>query len=281
MLFTVLADNTSMFQQTGMTMFKALATAMIVMAGVKIALGGDPGYRKFANYIMLISICFVLITYYTTPVGLFGGQSFATMIPKSAYSWADTINTSTQKELTTTLQTFINDINQNTTTLNPITAIREVIVYVVIVILVGLLELAMFIVIGFGYVALGVVMLVGPLLVPWIIVPKMDFLFWSWFKTLIKFSFYPLIANAFLFLIAKIMLLVFTCGSFNLNSYAVQDAAYREAQLPILICVFAAGIFGCFKIPSLVSDIFSGASSSGSAQAMESAVRGAVSAAVL
>ena len=46
-----------------------------------------------------------------------------------------------------------------------------------------------FAVVGYGYIATAVCVLVGPFFIPWFIVPKMDWLFWGWFKAFIGFSF--------------------------------------------------------------------------------------------
>ena len=51
---------------------------------------------------------------------------------------------------------------------------------------------------AFGMIASAVCALVGPIFVPFFIVPKLDFLFWSWFKAFIQYSFIPVIAFAFL-----------------------------------------------------------------------------------
>ena len=53
-------------------------------------------------------------------------------------------------------------------------------------------------VIAFGLIASAVCALVGPLFVPFFIVPKLDWLFWGWLKAFIQYSFIPVVAIAFL-----------------------------------------------------------------------------------
>ena len=60
-----------------------------------------------------------------------------------------------------------------------------------------------FAVIAYGYVASAVCVLIGPIFIPWFIVPKMDWLFWGWFKAFIGFSFYQVVASAFVFIFSK------------------------------------------------------------------------------
>ena len=44
------------------------------------------------------------------------------------------------------------------------------------------MEASAFAVIAYGYVAAAVCVLIGPIFIPWFIVPKMDWLFWGWLK---------------------------------------------------------------------------------------------------
>ena len=53
-------------------------------------------------------------------------------------------------------------------------------------------------VIAFGLIASAVCGLLGPIFVPFFIVPKLDWLFWGWLKSFIQYSFVPVVAIAFL-----------------------------------------------------------------------------------
>jgi type IV secretory pathway VirB6-like protein len=136
----------------------------------------------------------------------------------------------------------------------------------------AVLELVIFAVIAFGYVAVGVLVLVGPIFIPFVIVPKLDFLFWGWLKAFFQYAFYPVIANAVLYVIAKLMLAMlnpFTATSFS-------DVGWALAKLPLLIIVIGAGIYGILKIPVLVNHIFSGSSGEGGGALIQTAVTTAV-----
>ena len=111
-------------------------------------------------------------------------------------------------------------------------------------------------------------LVIGPVLIPFMIVPKLDFLFWSWVKALIKYSFYPVIGNIVLLGICQIMLAIL-----NLTIPGGQ-VVITIAQIPVLAIVFCAGLYATFKIPSLVQDIFSGSANAGGG--VQSAITGAV-----
>jgi hypothetical protein len=110
-----------------------------------------------------------------------------------------------------------------------------------------------FAVIAYGYVATAVCVLVGPVFIPWFIVPKMDWLFWGWLKAFIGFSFYQLIASAFIFVFAKVLTAMFlVIGKISVsNAFTVLPAL----MLTLFICAY-----GLFKIPELTGAILSGRS---------------------
>ena len=43
-------------------------------------------------------------------------------------------------------------------------------------------------------IALAISLLLGPVFIPWIVVPQLNFLFWSWFRTLLVYSLYGAVA---------------------------------------------------------------------------------------
>src|SRR5487761_1159456 len=80
---------------------------------------------------------------------------------------------------------------------------------------------------------------------------EFDFLFWGWFKAFLGFSFYQVIASAFIFIFAKVLLaLLGVIGPISIsNAFTV---------LPALIVSLFVCIFGLFKIPELTGAILSG-----------------------
>jgi hypothetical protein len=105
-------------------------------------------------------------------------------------------------------------------------------------------------------------------------VPKLDFLFWGWLRSLIKYSFYPVVGKLFLLIICKLMTTLIA----NLSGSAAGLVTLTLGQDLLLAVFLAIGIYGIFKIPSLITDIFNGASSTGDvSQAAQQAVRTAIS----
>ena len=107
-------------------------------------------------------------------------------------------------------------------------------------------------VIAFGLVATGVAVLVGPVFVPFFLVPQLDWLFWGWLKSLLQYAFYQVIAQAF----------VFVFGTFLINFLDAFPPPYTVDRLLVggfhLLVLLFAFIYGLLKVPSLTSSLFSG-----------------------
>jgi hypothetical protein len=266
-IFGVLTQHGTPFAQLGLNIFRTITIIMIVIAGTRIAFSDQHSLHKLRTLAGLILIVWIMLTLYTRSSPLLGGYSFSEAIPRSAFGMADLVGVTTQQQMLAKLDQIMDGVSSMSSF--SFFHARDFIIYIIITALIAVLELAMFIVIGFGYLALGAVLVIGPVLIPFMIVPKLDFLFWSWLKALIKYSFYPVIGNIVLLGICQLMLSIL-----NTTLPTAGQIAITIAQIPILIIVFAAGLYAIFKIPSLVGDIFSGAANAGSG--VQAAITGAV-----
>ncbi len=252
----LLSANSASIESTGLDMFRGLAVILIVWFGVKSALsaaqgpGGGFHFAKFADLILMIAFGLGMLTYYSVP------------IPGTSYSFSDLI---TQEALHLSAQI---ESNQTQTIADAVTnaeeqlgsppgvfSFHEELTYIVIAVALAAMEGIAFAVVAYGYVAAAVCVLLGPIFIPFFIVPKMDWLFWGWFKAFIGFSFYQVIASAFIFIFAKVLLAMLgVIGPISLsNAFTI---------LPALFVTLAVCILGLVKIPELTASIFGGRSGS-------------------
>ena len=77
--------------------------------------------------------------------------------------------------------------------------VNAIIGYFLVALAVTAARVALLAVIAFGLVATGVAVLVGPIFIPFFVVPALDWLFWGWLKALLQYAFYQVIAQAFVF----------------------------------------------------------------------------------
>lgn len=55
-----------------------------------------------------------------------------------------------------------------------------------------------------GYFGLALALLLGPIFIPWLVVPQLSWLFWGWFRTVINYSFYGAVAAGIYRVIAEV-----------------------------------------------------------------------------
>ena len=108
--------------------------------------------------------------------------------------------------------------------------------------------------IAFGYVASTIAVMLGPVFIPFFIVPHMEWLFWGWFKSLIQYAFYPVVANAYIFVFGNLLI------HFVDSHPPPYDGATILLLFFPLVLLLIAFTYGIIKIPSLVNSFFTGRS---------------------
>jgi TrbL/VirB6 plasmid conjugal transfer protein len=137
-------------------------------------------------------------------------------------------------------------------------------IYVVVTILLASAQAIAIVVIAYGFIATAVCVLVGPVFVPFFIVPKMEWLFWGWFRCFIQYAFYQVIAAAVVYVIGNLML-----GALQLPPAGTLSTAQLIGWFPVLFITFLASIYVLLKIPSLTNHIFSGSAGGSSSGLLE------------
>lgn len=257
-LSELLTRHASLFEQLGSNMFRAFAVIIVAWYGIKSALsaaGGGSGplfnLDHFASLIMTIAFGFGMITYYSRPIPGFG-VSFYHLFVDQGLNLSNQLNHSLVQEIWDRLGGLYWGLETPGLTLA--FNVIEVIRYAVTAILLVVAMAAIFLVISFGYIASAVCVLLGPIFIPFFIVPKMEWLFWGWLKALIQYAFYPVVANAYLFVF----------GNLLIHFIDAHPAPWDGPMLAVLffplLFLLIAFTFGILKIPSLVNSIFTGRS---------------------
>jgi hypothetical protein len=130
--------------------------------------------------------------------------------------------------------------------------VAAIIGYFLVALAVTAARVALLAVIAFGLVATGVAVLVGPIFIPFFLVPQMEWLFWGWLKSVLQYAFYQVIAQAF----------VFVFGTFLINFLDAFPPPYTVDRVLVgglhIIFLLLAFTYGLLKVPSLTSSLFSG-----------------------
>lgn len=237
------------FLQIGYRLFMAFAVILIVWQGVRMMLTrdglGDQMFH-FARLLLFISFGYAFIVFYESPLpGI--GVSFSNLITDQAHMLANILETRSFEMVWDHLDQLWSHF------LPPDTwSILANLLYWVLLLFVGMAKTLSLAVVAFGLIASAVCALVGPLFVPFFIVPKLDWLFWSWFKAFVQYSFIPVIALAFLMIFERFLFRYLS----TLPSGITEDHyLVYGVQALVVMGVFSVGIL---LVPSLTSSIFSG-----------------------
>ena len=250
----LLTQNLGFFDAMGQNLFRMFATILIVWFGVKSALAATSGrggfhFENFASLLLTISFGFAMVNYYSNPIpGV--GASFHNLITDESQFLANKI---TQTQLQVVVQR-VADFESRIDSPG-FGDFLGTVIYAVIIILLSAAQAIAIIVIAYGFIATAVCVLVGPIFIPFFIVPKLEWLFWGWFKAFIQYAFYQVIAAAVVFVIANLIL-----GTLNLQPNGTISAAQLLEFFPVLFITFLASIYALLKIPALTNHIFSGSS---------------------
>lgn len=260
---TLLTQNLGFFDAMGQNLFRAFATILVVWYGVKSALAAAGGkhpfqFDNFAGLLLSISFGFAMINYYSTPIpGI--GTSFHNLVTDEAQFLSSKIDQAQ-------LQNVIQQVSDFELRLDSPAwgDFLGTLVYVVVLILLATAQAVAIIVIAYGFIATAVCVLVGPIFVPFFIVPKMEWLFWGWFRCFIQYAFYQVVAAAVVYVIGNLLL-----GALRLPPAGTLSTVQLIAWFPVLFITLLAAIYALLKIPALTNHIFSGTSGGSSAAILE------------
>src|SRR5580700_7951839 len=259
----LLTQNLGFFDALGQNLFRMFATILIAWYGIKSALASASGkytfqFDNFASLLLTISFGFAMINYYSTPIpGI--GTSFHNLITDEAQFLANRIN---QAEL----QTIVDRIGDFEARIDApgVADFLGMAIYVVVIILLAAAQAISIVVIAYGFIATAVCVLVGPIFVPFFIVPKLEWLFWGWLRCFLQYAFYEVIAAAVVYIIGNLII-----GVLTLEGAGTISTLELIGWFPVLLITFVASIYVLLKVPALTSHIFSGAAGGSSAGILE------------
>jgi len=260
-LSDLMTEHAALFQTMGLHMFRGFAVILIVWFGVKSALasaGAGQGplfhFDHFASLLMSIAFGFGMITYYSAPLpGI--GVSFYHLIVDQGLTLSNQLNHAMVQEIWDRLTGLYWGMETPglTITLN----ILEILRYAMTSLCLLIAQAAVFGVIAFGYIAAAIAVILGPIFIPFFIVTSLGWLFWGWFKSLIQYAFYPVVANAYLFVFGNLLI------HFVDSHPPPYDGAAIAVLFFPLVLMLLAFTYGILKIPSLVNSLFTGRSGEG------------------
>ena len=262
---------------TGNALWTGMAVIVVVWTGARIAFSGNIQPWELVRLVIGLWVPWVMLQFYSTPLpGMAwsfpgavaaGGtwlQNF--FIADTAYAmqtelgnrvhhlWADFETSYSQGSILNVITTG----GHGTLTLF---AGAAIIAFVVICL--ALLFCVTYAQVIWAQVAISILILLGPIFIPWLVFDPLAFLFWGWFRALIIYALYGAIAGVVMRVFAGIGLgYVTTLANTSLNWSSISDLGlWCLAVIPL----FVAGLLASLKVGELASMLVTsgGASSSG------------------
>ena len=260
----------------GNQMFGGLALIVIVLSGLKIAFGGGLQPWELMRTVIGIWIPWVMLQFYVTNIpGMI--YDFPHMIVAGG-NWinlllVDDSVSSVQEELTK----LFNDLSaaqdaavESGDLLDVLTsgfqaAMTEITAFIVVIfmaLMMLILSAVTYAQVIWAQIALSILIIVGPVFIPFLVFDPLSFLFWGWFRAMITYSLYAVIAGAVLRVFSAVGIAFITSmGSANLNFSSLMDVGlWTLAVVPF----FIAGMLASLKIGELASMLVTGGGAGGS-----------------
>ena len=237
------------FLRFGSGLFTALATIVIAWQGIRLMFSREALGEQmfdFAKLLLFVSFGYGLIAFYESPIpGI--GVSFSNLITDQAFYFQSVLEARAFDNIYQHLDELSDRFLQPDAW-----SILANLIYWTVLLLIAIAKALSLAVISFGLIASAVCALVGPIFVPFFIVPKLDFLFWGWLKAFVQYSFIPVIAIAFLMVFEQFVFRYVTT-----LPPTISTAEYGVYGLQAVAVVLTFSI-GMLLVPSLTASIFSG-----------------------
>ena len=249
----LLDGKLGLFENMGLNLLRGFAIILLAWFGIKSAVSAASGgsgfhFARFVDLLLIISLGFTMLIFYSHPLPKVG-YSFADLVTQQTQSLAESIG----EDSYTQIIEAVTKSEEELGTPPGVFSFHEELTYFVVFILLACVQAVTVMIVAYGLIATAVCILVGPIFIPFFIVPGMDWLFWGWFKSFLQFAFYQVIANAFIFVVARLIL-----GFLAVTGPVTLDNA--TLLMPALFMFLLTAIYGLIKIPSLTSSIFTGRS---------------------
>jgi hypothetical protein len=237
------------FLRLGYRLFLALAVIVIAWHGIRMMFSHDglgEQMYDFAKLLLFVSVGYALIAFYESPLpGI--GVSFSNLITDQTHYFQSVLEARAFDNIYRHFDELSDHFQQPDAW-----SILANLIYWAVILLIAFAKAISLAVIAFGLIASAVCALLGPIFVPFFIVPKLDWLFWGWFRSFLQYSFIPVVAIAFLMIFEQFIYRYVT----TLPPYITQaEYGVYGLQAFAVVTAFCGGVL---LVPSLTHSIFSG-----------------------
>lgn len=269
-VYDFVTSNSGLLLAEGSNWLRSLAIIMLVVLGIRVAVGSTPSaLAAFLHFGTVFLIAVALLHYYSTPLP-FAGVSVHQLLPETARQIAAKIDQSALQDAVNQLNHLIDVCPMPAFPFHPI----EIVTYLLFIGAIWCMQGLMFALNSVGFIAVGIGVVLGPLFIPWLVVPRLSWLFWNWISYMVSWSFFQVVASA-LVSVWSHAIIAFINATFN-GEISLGQGFALVAPLILLTLAMA---WTCLQSERLASSLFGNAVGSvgGFGLATIAAARGALS----
>jgi len=247
----LLTRHIDLFLGLGHHVFVGAATILLAWFGIQTMLRPTRGSEllplgTFASLVMTIAFGYGMITYYDRPLpGI--GYSFPELVTEQAYDLAANLEAASVESVLQRLD-HVKEQLEKPAYYAPL----AIALYVLVLWAITVARTVLIFVMVFGDAATAVCVLLGPVFVPFFIVPQLEWLYWGWLKSLFQFAWYKVVAQAFVFIFGETLLDFFAPFT---DAIGFNELLFAGVHMIALLMAFSLGLL---LVPLLTSSIISG-----------------------
>ena len=261
---------------TGNAMWTALSLIVIVLTGSKIAFSGTIQAWEIAKMVIGLWIPWVMLQFYTNNIPgmaftfpamlaaggnwlhnlLIGDAVYAMQTELGNLIFAVTSNVEAQAIQGNVLGMISEGVH------GMLSLIAGVLMMYFMVLLLMLLAAFTYAQVIWAQIALAILIIIGPMFIPFLVFDPLAFLFWGWFRAMITYSLYAVIAGAVLRVFSAVGLAYIT--SFSSASLDLRSLADMGYWMLAILPLFISGILASLKVGELAALLVTGAGAAGS-----------------
>ena len=275
---------------TGNGLLGGLALIVVVLTGLKIAFSGNIQPWELVRVVIGLWVPWAMLQFYTTPIpGM--AFTFPGMIAAGG-NWlhelliGDAVY-SMQTELGNLIRSLAANLEAQAQQGNVlglvtggihalITAASGFVMLAFVVLMLLLLAAVTYAQVIWAQIALAILIVLGPVFIPFLVFDPLSFLFWGWFRAMAIYSLYAVMAGAVLRVFSAVgIAYVTTLGNANLDIESITDVGlWMLAVVPL----FVSGMLASLKCGELASMLVTSGGAAGSGLMGMAATAGTVAA---
>jgi len=230
------------FAWTLLALFGAYAVLQTLLSSTLRSLS----YHHFVPAATILSVVAVLFRVAVAAAMLGAYTQFHRIFPELANGLTKTISTAELQEVFA----FLNNISNKL----PAVGMLEVMPGIIAVGVLGFAALSSYgltLMTSMSHAIVGVLSIVGPLMIPFYVLPGHDKRFWNWVDKMLEYSMYRFVAACFAMLWAHVYLALFTSiTTFSVGAWVVAIGSF--------ILITLSTVYAAFKVPEITHMIFGG-----------------------